>query len=75
MKRIDLVKHFGAGILIAAAADVPFNLECSLPAAAAGGLGKEMVDKYVRKTEFGWDDMICTTLGGLFYVWVRTMIS
>lgn len=74
LKRPDLLKHFVAGFLIAAATDIPLDISYSLLAVGIVGLGKEVNDKYIEKRIWGWDDLICTVSGGILYVFLRSLI-
>ncbi|WP_163305063.1 hypothetical protein [Dysgonomonas sp. 521] len=59
---IDKVLHFIVGLLLA---QLAYLWVWFLLFPLIAGLGKEFIDKYVRKTGFTWMDTIATWMGAI----------
>jgi mannose/fructose/N-acetylgalactosamine-specific phosphotransferase system component IIC len=68
MMRTDLILHFLAGFFIATL--FQFNFILMVIAVAVIGLGKELYDKFVKKTTFDFKDLAYTLTGGFVGYWI-----
>ena len=64
----DKILHFLIGFAIATVLQF-MGVWMLLPVLAIGA-GKELYDKYIKKTTFDVVDLVCTFAGGYFGYWV-----
>lgn len=69
---VDKLLHIAYGGWITALFD---NLIAMVFIAIVIGVGKELVDKYVRKSEFDYKDMVVTWLGGAITIIIKLIIN
>jgi len=69
----DLLYHFLAGAIIALFS-IRLNTDamvvCGISAATLAGTGKELYDKYIKRTTFDVADLCLTIVGGMTAVFI-----
>lgn len=71
MKRPDLIMHFSICFLITLNCITPFWIAIVL--AAFLGIGKELYDKYIKKTFWDWGDIFSDALGICIGIIIRLL--
>lgn len=69
---VDKLLHIAYGGWITAFFD---SLITMVFVAIVIGIGKELVDKYVRKSEFDYKDMIAAWIGGAITIIIKLIIN
>ena len=54
---MDKIKHFAACLVVAVVASICLHPCLALLAALAVGVGKELYDKFIKRTTFDWVDI------------------
>ena len=65
----DKILHFFAGLIVGAISMVLVGVY-AIPTVLAVAAGKELYDKFIKKTYFDFFDMFATILGGWFGIMI-----